>query len=372
MLRLLLLLALAALIRPASAFWPASAWGAAASVSPGYAGLIGGPRAAGLAFSGERQERERRAARASPPPPPDLRPPPPSPLLSFSLTDLPGFTRSVLAPDHALITPESRTWAPLAGWVNATAAVLASPAPPMRAAFTMALVDVGAGGSLAPSLAGGGRGAAAARAAVQRAVFVLDGSVEVRGDCPGLPGGGSGRAPLLALHADGFLYLPPPCAGSVTLASPSGAGLVMWEKLFTREDGEEGGGGRAGRAVFHASASALPTADPGGGEVFTLRRLLPPPSPSPPFSPPDFNIHLMDFAPGQVLVTREVHFNQHGLLMLEGGGLYRLGGQYHPVSAGDAIWMAPFVPQWFGALGERRARYIIFKDTGADPLLGEA
>ncbi|KAK6116299.1 hypothetical protein DH2020_049926 [Rehmannia glutinosa] len=42
----------------------------------------------------------------------------------------------------------------------------------------------------------------------------------------------------------------------------------------------------------------------------------------------------------------EVHYNQHGLLLLEGQGIYRLGDSWYPVQAGDAIWMAPFVPQW--------------------------
>ena len=43
---------------------------------------------------------------------------------------------------------------------------------------------------------------------------------------------------------------------------------------------------------------------------------------------------------------------EHGLLMLEGGGIYRLGDHWYPVTAGDFIWMAPFCPQWFGALGK--------------------
>jgi len=301
----------------------------------------------------------------------------PSPLLS----DLPGFTRSFLAPDHALITPESRTWAPLAGWVNASAAVLASPAPPMRAGFVMALADVGAGGVVGPPLAGGGPGAAAARAVVQRAVFVLDGSLVVEGgegvgDCPGLGKGAAGATSTLTLHADGFLYLPPGCAATARLSSPSGAGLVIWDKLYSRGEGE-GSEASDGRPpcpppplIAHPSSSALPALDPGGGEAFTLRRLLP--SPDDASVAPDFNVHLMDFQPGAAsghLVTKEVHFNQHGLVMLEGGGLYRLGDRFHPVTAGDAVWMGPFVPQWFGALGTGRARYIIFKDTGVDPLL---
>ena len=41
----------------------------------------------------------------------------------------------------------------------------------------------------------------------------------------------------------------------------------------------------------------------------------------------------------------------------------------YPVKAGDAIWMAPYVVQWYGALGKERSRYIINKDTSRDPLL---
>ena len=41
--------------------------------------------------------------------------------------------------------------------------------------------------------------------------------------------------------------------------------------------------------------------------------------------------------------------------------------RWYPVQAGDAIWMAPFVPQWFGALGKKRSRYILYKDTYRAP-----
>ncbi|KAH7292804.1 hypothetical protein KP509_29G086500 [Ceratopteris richardii] len=55
--------------------------------------------------------------------------------------------------------------------------------------------------------------------------------------------------------------------------------------------------------------------------------------------------------------------------MLEGHGIYRLGDDWYPVHAGDAIWMAPFVPQWYGALGRTRTRYLLYKDVNRDPLL---
>ena len=40
----------------------------------------------------------------------------------------------------------------------------------------------------------------------------------------------------------------------------------------------------------------------------------------------------------------EIHVMEHGLLMLEGGGIYRLGDSWYPVEAGDFIWMAPLLP----------------------------
>ena len=60
----------------------------------------------------------------------------------------------------------------------------------------------------------------------------------------------------------------------------------------------------------------------------------------------------MTYDPGAALSMVEIHVMEHGLLMLEGGGIYRLGDSWYPVEAGDFIWMAPYCPQWFGALGK--------------------
>ena len=60
---------------------------------------------------------------------------------------------------------------------------------------------------------------------------------------------------------------------------------------------------------------------------------------------------------------------EHGLLMLEGFGTYRLGDDLHTVEAGDFIWMAPYCPQWFIAGPETPARYLIYKDWNRTPAL---
>jgi (S)-ureidoglycine aminohydrolase len=36
----------------------------------------------------------------------------------------------------------------------------------------------------------------------------------------------------------------------------------------------------------------------------------------------------MDFQPGEFLNVKEVHYNQHGLLLLEGQGIYRLADEW--------------------------------------------
>eukprot|EP00897_Mesotaenium_endlicherianum_P000160 jgi/Mesen1/10144/ME000076S09655 len=82
------------------------------------------------------------------------------------------------------------------------------------------------------------------------------------------------------------------------------------------------------------------------------------------YAPPDSG-HVLTSAGG----ATEVHYFQHGLVLLEGRGIYRLGDSWYPVQAGDVIWMAPFVPQWYAALGKTRSRYLIYKDVNRDPLL---
>jgi (S)-ureidoglycine aminohydrolase len=82
----------------------------------------------------------------------------------------------------------------------------------------------------------------------------------------------------------------------------------------------------------------------------------------------DFAVNTMVYQPGASLSMVEMHVMEHGLLMLEGGGIYRLGDSWYPVTAGDFIWMAPWCPQWFGALGKVPAKYLIYKNWNRHPL----
>ena len=84
----------------------------------------------------------------------------------------------------------------------------------------------------------------------------------------------------------------------------------------------------------------------------------------------DLAVNVFTFEPGATLPMVEVHVMEHGLLMLEGRGSIAWATTGIPCRPGDVIWMAPFCPQWFVAMGKGAARYLYYKDVNRDPLAG--
>ena len=267
---------------------------------------------------------------------------------------LPGLTRSRNEPDHAVITPESRVWCGLPGWdPRCSGAYLAS--PQMNGAlFTMCLVKMPDGACSGPALPG-----------VERFILVVEG---------GIAAAITEKALRLSAVESGddvrgeYLYLPPDMASVVSMKAEGATTILMFEQVYRPSPylkPELKPSSDKPRMHF-GFIDDKPTLDPGAPEVFTLRKLLPLEEAF------DFNIHVMDFEPGQFLHCNEMHYNQHGMLMLEGQGIYRLGqgdGRWYHLRAGDAVYMAPYCPQWYAALEPGRTRYILYKDTYRDPLL---
>ncbi|XP_052209511.1 (S)-ureidoglycine aminohydrolase [Diospyros lotus] len=253
-----------------------------------------------------------------------------NPTLSPSqLQDLPGFTRSVYRSDHALVTPESHVFSPLPDWTNTLGAYLISPAA--GAHFVMYIAKMQENSKSGPPPPD-----------VERFLFVVEGTVTLT-DISGVSH---------KLMVDSYSYLPPNLEHSVKCQASST--LVVFERRYAYLENY------ITEQVVNSTDKQLILQTP--DEVFELRKLLPASVAY------DFNIHIMDFQPGEYLNVKEVHYNQHGLLMLEGQGIYRLGDSWYPVQAGDAIWMAPFVPQWYAALGKTRTRYLLYKDVNRNPL----
>jgi (S)-ureidoglycine aminohydrolase len=231
-----------------------------------------------------------------------------------------GFTRSSRQVDHTLLTPDTFVRAPLPGMRNATAIIHAGPA--IGAAFTQYTVEFAAGGAMAP-------------ASAQRFLYVLEGEVTVILD---------GQKHSLA--ENGYVYLPSGSKADISTSNAARAEVI--EKSYVALEGVQ-----PAKAIFGDESKVKPSPLGDGLEVFILL----PEEPS--F---DFAVNTMTYQPGAALSMVESHVMEHGLLMLAGGGIYRLGDRWYPVTAGDFIWMAPWCPQWFGALGKKPAKYLIYKD----------
>ncbi|KAJ3678699.1 hypothetical protein LUZ60_002502 [Juncus effusus] len=243
------------------------------------------------------------------------------------LQDLPGFTRSIYKRDHALITPESQVFSPLPDWINTLGAFLITPA--VGSHFTMYLTKMQEGSQ-----------SALPQKDIERFIFVVHGSVELETET------------LHKLDVDAYAYFPPNTHHLMKSNEPST--LIIFERRYDKIKAKL-------PEIIISSTDKQPLLET-PGEIFELRKLLPTSASY------DFNIHIMDFKPGEFLNVKEVHYNQHGLLLLEGQGIYRLADNWYPIQAGDAIWMAPFVPQWYAALGKTRSRYLLYKDVNRNPL----
>lgn len=80
----------------------------------------------------------------------------------------------------------------------------------------------------------------------------------------------------------------------------------------------------------------------------------------------DMEMNILSFAPGLYFPDIETHIMEHGLYMLEGHGLYLLENEWHEVWQGDFIWMGPYCPQQFYALGWETSAYLLYKDVNRD------
>jgi (S)-ureidoglycine aminohydrolase len=200
----------------------------------------------------------------------------------------------------------------------------------MGAAFTQYTAEFEAGGEL------GGTSA-------QRFLYVLEGGVKVEAD--------GKRSDLCAR---GYAYLPEGLAHRVTAAKASRVAVV--EKFYKPVASAKP------PCLILSSEDAVSSHPLGDDPDLQVKCLLPDEMSF------DFAVNTMVYQPGAALSMVEMHVMEHGLLMLEGGGIYRLGDSWYPVTAGDFIWMGPWCPQWFGALGKTAAKYLIYKDWNRHPL----
>ena len=240
-----------------------------------------------------------------------------------------GQTRSSHQRNHLLLTPDTFVRTSLPGMKKAAAIVHVGPA--LGAAFTQYTAEFESGGQLGDTH-------------TQRFVYVLDGSLTLELD-------GKKKKKL---GAHDYFYVPEGLEHRVVAAKTSRAAVI--EKPYRAFPNI------APSEPIVSSESSVASHPLGDDPDLRVKCLLPD---EPSF---DFAVNTMEYRPGAALSMVEMHVMEHGLLMLAGGGIYRLGDHWYPVAAGDFIWMGPWCPQWFGAIGKVPAKYLIYKDWNRHPL----
>jgi (S)-ureidoglycine aminohydrolase len=237
-----------------------------------------------------------------------------------------GLTRNVIRPTYALITPDGYVASALPGWSDATINVLISAA--LGARFSQY------GITLRP----GGRGVGDT-GDTEWFLYIVDGSVIFNDR---------------ALGQGGFAYLPPGSAYEIGGTSMD-ARLLVFVKIYEPLSGHDAPAAFTGHEDEVSESPFL------GDPHARLKVLIPDTAGA------DMAVNVFTYDPGATLPFVETHVMEHGMLFLAGGGVYRLDADWHPVTTGDAIWIAPYCPQWFIAAGPGPARYIYYKDVNRTP-----
>lgn len=241
-----------------------------------------------------------------------------------------GQTRTHVAARHALIAPDGHVPSDFPDWESVVANVILSPA--MGANLTQILITFGSSEASNSGLA------TFPADTHEHALYVETGEIEATY--------GESRS---TLRAGAFLFVPSETL--LTLTGTVASRVTVFRKEYEAVEGV------AAPPAFHGDVNNISGEPFLGNERALLKTLLP-------IDPRyDLAMNIFTYEPGATLPFVETHIMEHGLLMLSGQGIYRLEDDYYPVTQGDAIWMAPYCPQWFVAMGDEPASYLYYKDV---------
>lgn len=237
-----------------------------------------------------------------------------------------GLTRTIVRRNYALIAPDGYVPSVLPGWTGCAAYVIISEA--MGARVTQLIIDCPEGAQ--------GQGTTGDNSWF---FYLVSGSGSVNGR---------------ELAAGGFAFVP--AGGNYEFeAHAASTRVIIFHKRYAPIEGIAPPAFLSGQENEIAEAPFL------GDPHARLKSLLP--------DAADFDmaVNIFTYDPGATLPFVETHIMEHGMLFLSGSGVYRLDESWHPVTAGDSIWIAPYCAQWFIAAGPEPARYIYYKDVNRMP-----
>ncbi len=245
--------------------------------------------------------------------------------------EISALTRSVVKRDHAVISPDGYINSNLPGWTNCTVNIMISEA--MGAKFSQLLTTLTRTAEISDQTK-----------ATEIFFYVISGRCRIKE--------GNGEN---VLTKGSFIYLPAETSYQI-FSDEEGTQLLSFHKRYESLAG-------------YSAPSVIVGQSKGDGEEYLgdtalrLQVLLPD---NPSF---DMAVNIFTYDPGGHLPFVETHIMEHGLLYLQGQGVYMLSHQWYPVKKGDAIWMAPYCQQWFTAMGKEPAVYIYYKNVNRFPMI---
>lgn len=246
--------------------------------------------------------------------------------------EISALTRSVVKSNHAVISPDGYINSNVPGWTGCTVNVIIN--EQMGAGLCQTLItckeDAVIQGTTFTS---------------QIFFYVVSGSIKAAI--------GNNEKKLLKSQ---FVYVP---AGESYFLNEAEAGtqVLTFHKVYEPLEGYNM------PAVLFGDAATVAAPEYLGDPALRLQVLLPDDLSF------DMAVNIFTYDSGGHLPMVETHIMEHGLLYLQGQGVYMLDHQWYPVKKGDSIWMAPYCQQWFTAMGKEPAVYIYYKNVNRFPTM---
>lgn len=244
--------------------------------------------------------------------------------------EISALTRSVVKRNHAVIAPDGYINSNVPGWVNCTVNVIINEQMGARLCQTLitAKDDCLVVGSTKAS---------------QIFFYVIQGkcTATVSNETKELSAGQFVYVPIeREYHFDQFEV---------------GTQLLTFHKVYEHLEGYDV------PSVLFGDAANVPDPSYLGDDALRLQVLLPDDLRF------DMAVNIFTYDSGGHLPMVETHIMEHGLIYLQGQGVYMLDHEWYPIKKGDSIWMAPYCLQWFTAMGKEPAVYIYYKNINRFP-----
>ena len=246
--------------------------------------------------------------------------------------EISALTRSVVKSNHAVISPDGYINSSVPGWTNCTVNVIIS--EDMGANLCQTFITMNEDGRLT------------GKTKDSQIFFYI-----VEGECNAAVGNHN-----QLLSKGQFVYVP---IGHEYDFAKSGRGtqILTFHKVYEYLEGYDV------PSVIFGDAANVPGPSYLGDDALRLQVLLPDQHAF------DMAVNIFTYDPGGHLPMVETHIMEHGLMYLQGQGVYMLDQHWYPIKKGDSIWMAPYCQQWFTAMGKEPAVYIYYKNVNRFPTI---